>query len=431
MDDDFWHNPHQGHYEVGGDTMLVAHHGQGPGGSHDEGLHLGLGKHDAFAYSDSIDVAPSLVNQPMTLMPLASAPSFSSDVDSYLDDEIESSEGESPAGIAPLSTSPISSSPLSNSLLSSSITPTPMLVAPQSPAALTYRVEIVVVDDEAPYTPVSSAIVYAPPGTQRVTIITPTYISAADNGFYASLVAAAAMQRRVDAQSYGYGSPSRLGSLNAMSEDTASGAGKSLESTLQSTSASLLATLGTGNGVFSASAHISTADDESGTNEQALSQNAASRPTGDESDGIIELSAADLASQKRKLAATIESHMPVQTRLEQLADIPVIHVGESLFRELLVHYENSSPTASQQSAQVVGQPDDGMIELLAADVGSVASRHAAIPVTDHSQPVTAESGIALYQSLEIAGLDDIAEVAAAVQSQAAPVAPIEQIARGE
>src|SRR3954468_936757 len=144
MDDDFWHNPHQGHYEVGGDTMLVAHHGQGPGGSHDEGLHLGLGKHDAFAYSDSIDVAPSLVNQPMTLMPLASAPSFSSDVDSYLDDEIESSEGESPAGIAPLSTSPISSSPLSNSLLSSSITPTPMLVAPQSPAALTYRVEIVV-----------------------------------------------------------------------------------------------------------------------------------------------------------------------------------------------------------------------------------------------------------------------------------------------
>ena len=40
-----------------------------------------------------------------------------------------------------------------------------------------------------------------------------------------------------------------------------------------------------------------------------------------------------------------------------------------------------------------------MIELLAADVGSFAARNAATPATDHSQPVTLESGIALYQSL--------------------------------
>jgi len=72
-----------------------------------------------------------------------------------------------------------------------------------------------------------------------------------------------------------------------------------------------------------------------------------------------------------------------------------------------------------------------MIELLAADVGGIATRHAATPVTDSSQPAMADSGIALYQTLEVAGLDEVAEIAAAVQGQAAPIAPAEQIAKAE
>ncbi len=153
-----------------------------------------------------------------------------------------------------------------------------------------------------------------------------------------------------------------------------------------------------------------------------------SRSTGDDTDGLTELSAADLA-QKRKLAASTESGPPIQTRLDDLTDIPVIRITESLFRELLVQYENSS-SAAAQPGQPVNNADDGLIELIAADTGSLAAQHA-ITGNDHSQPVALDSGIALQQTLEVAGLDDISEVAAAVQTAPAPVAPTEQIARAE
>src|SRR5262245_19656508 len=309
---------------------------------------------------------------------------------------------------------------------------TPAFIGPLLQSSTAFKVEIVIVHDDATNAPTAaSAIVFAPAATSRLTILTPVYVTAADAGIFASLGAAVAMQRRVEAPSYSYTGQSRIGSLSAMSEEAGSTIGKSIESTLQTTSASLLATLGNVSGFTANSAHISTADDDGGSSEQVLPQNAATRSSGEESDGVTELTAADLAAQKRKLVIDSESSTPIQTRLEDLTDIPVIRITESLFRELLVQYENSSPATPQQSTQPVGNADDGMIELLAADVGGVATRHAATHVTDPSQPAMANSGIALYQTLEVAGLDEVAEVAAAVQGQAAPIAPAEQIAKAE
>src|SRR5262245_55324881 len=227
-----------------------------------------------------------------------------------------------------------SSSPLASS--------TPVFIGPLLPTGTAYKVELIIVHDDATNAPTSAAaIVFTPAAPPRLTMLTPLYVSAADTGVFASLGAAAAMQRRVEAQSYSYTGQSRIGSLSAMSEEAGSTTGKSLESTLQSTSASLLATLGNGNGFTANSAHVSMADDDSGSSEQVLSRNATSRPAGDETDGLTELTAAELAAQKRKLAIDSESEAPIQTRLEELTDIPVIRITESLFRELQVQYGNS------------------------------------------------------------------------------------------
>jgi hypothetical protein len=285
--------------------------------------------------------------------------------------------------------------------------------APVSLVETSYHVEIVIVHDDAP---------------PRVTMLTPIYASAADNGIFASLMAA--MQRRVEPPppTSGYPDPSR-GNLSTLTDEAGPAVGKTLESTLQSSPASLLAALGNRNGVASdSSAHISMVVDDGGSSEHPLSQNAVSRRSGEDADGASELDAADLAIQKRKLAVSSEARTAVNTRLDDLTDIPVIRITESLFRELLVLYADSSP-ASAQSAQAPHDADDGMIELLAADVGSLASRNVAASATDHPRPVTAESGIALYQSLEVAGLDDIGEVAAEIQ--AVPVAPPELVAKAE
>jgi hypothetical protein len=427
-DGDFFRTPEYGYdyLPARGDVVLIAQHGLALDDSHGQGLHLGQLKHDEAYERDSIYVPSTMGEQAMPLMPVASLPGLSSDLSADLDGDSYSPEGEAVSASPALES--LDSSPES---LGSLLTPSASLLstaAAYAPATVpTYKIEIVIVNDDAPLT--EPAVVVVQPVVSRVAYLAPSYVSVADNGVYASLYAAA-MQRRVDPFPSNYGNAPRLGSLNAMSEDAGSATGKSFESTLQSSSASLLATLGSGSGVNpSASSHISLADDE-GSNEQPLSPNAASRSSGDESDGSIELTAADLANQKRKLIASSEPRASAQTHLEQLTDIPVIRITESLFRELLVQYENSAP-ASAQAAQPVDNADDGLIELIAADTGSFAGRRSIAPANDHSQPVTVESGIALQQTLEVAGLDDIAEVTAAVQNQAAPVAPAEQIAKAE
>jgi hypothetical protein len=396
--DDFFRAPHEPHqFDAGLDRYAIA-------------------PHHEFAYHDTSYAPHSAVPEPLyapqslappSMLMGASLREFEPEPHSRLDSRLTGGEGES------------------NSSLASS---TPAFIGPIFQTSTAYKVEIVIVHDEAANTSAAAAIVFAPAAPPRITLLTPVYISAVDTGVFASLGAAAAMQRRVEAPSYSYTGQSRLGSLSAMSEEAGSTTGKSLESTLQTTSGSLLATLGNGSGATANSAHVSMSDD-GGSSEHVLSQNAASRPAGEETDGLTELTAADLAAEKRKLALGSEARTPVQTQLEDLTDIPVIRITESLFRELLVQYENSAPV-SQQPAQPVSDADDGMIELIAVDVGAVAARHST-PVNDPSQPVVADSGIALYQTLEVAGLDDIAEVAAAVQTQAAPVAPAEQIAKAE
>jgi len=172
--------------------------------------------------------------------------------------------------------------------------------------------------------------------------------------------------------------------------------------------------------------HVAATDDDGTVSQRPLAASGESESPGEDSESA-ELVTEDSLAAKRKLASG-ESRATVQTQLDGLVDLPVIRVTETLFRELLALYDNASQ-AQAQAAATTGMPEDGMVELLAADVSSLASRRIALPAGQEQQGTTLDSNVALYQSLEIAGLDDVAAAAAA--AQAAPVAAVEQVARAD
>src|SRR5262245_60194240 len=241
-DSDFFRMPHEGHsYDLGPGNGYAAVYDVAPqqgflsSGHFGPALHEEYENHNPFYAPHSHDESNqigSMLHEIPVVAP--SRPAFST----------LGGEGES-------------SSPLASS--------TPVFIGPLLPTG-TYKVEIVIVHDDATNAPISAgAFLFTSAAAPRQTMFMPVY--AADNGLFASLAAAAAMQRRIEAPSYSYTGQSRIGSLSAMSEEAGSPTGKSLESTLQSTSASLLATLANGNGFAANSAHVSMADDDSGSSD--------------------------------------------------------------------------------------------------------------------------------------------------------------------
>jgi len=127
----------------------------------------------------------------------------------------------------------------------------------------------------------------------------------------------------------------------------------------------------------------------------------------DDSGELIELPAGDALRQKRKSAledaADRESASP---RLTPLAELPMFRDSQSFLIELARLVDDklwgAQPVEQPDSVQT---PDDGLIELLAADVGALMSRRGGLPMA--AAPVAAvramtlDAGVALYQPLDV------------------------------
>jgi hypothetical protein len=129
----------------------------------------------------------------------------------------------------------------------------------------------------------------------------------------------------------------------------------------------------------------------------------------DEESGMIELESDGSFRHKRRLADR-SSSADFSPRLTPLAELPLVHQAAEFLRELLQQAANDS-AASLASAQANTAPvvDDGLIEVLAADVGRQAT-----PRNPESaeRAASLEAGAALYQAFEV----DMTEVAVAGES---------------
>jgi hypothetical protein len=290
-----------------------------------------------------------------------------------------------------------------------------------------YEVDVLIVPDhsshEYSYSPADSSSTLQVVSTRPVTM--PSYAGGADIGFMSLM---AALARRVENPPPPPSDDHHV--PGPVSEDLAPGGTKSTTSSLAAhESGSMLAVLSSSNVARLADfIHVAASDDDGSVSQRPLATSGESESDGDAEGESGDLIAEEVIAARRKLAASGESRVAVKTQLDGLVDLPVVRITESLFRELLALYDNASQ-AQAQAAATTGTPDDGMVELLAADISSLASRRIALPGSEQQQGTTLESNVALYQSLEIAGLDDVAS--ATTQAQAAPVAAAEQLARVE
>jgi hypothetical protein len=238
----------------------------------------------------------------------------------------------------------------------------------------------------------------------------------------------AAYERRAESGwALSYVTQARQSTLDVMAEDSAAAIAKPVDSEqLRGTSGSLLTTLMLVNDSSGDHGRLSIANEESRSEEQSNPAHESGQSSdGGEADGLVELEAGQPGAPKRKLAS---ARIAVDGRLDRLTDLPVVQITESLFRDLLVMFD--SGTQPQQTGEV--SADDGMIELLAADVGTVASQRPAIPVAGQSNGVTLQAGVAFAQALEIMGIDDIASaVPPADGPSPAAVAASEQLVRAD
>jgi hypothetical protein len=132
--------------------------------------------------------------------------------------------------------------------------------------------------------------------------------------------------------------------------------------------------------------------------------------TSDDSAELIELPAGDTLRQKRK-SALDDANDSARTspRLAPLAELPISRDPQSFLSELARLVDDriwgGQPVEQQSSEQT---PDDGLIELLAADVGSLRSRGSlpvAVAPVAAVRAMTLDAGVALYQPLDVAQLD--------------------------
>jgi hypothetical protein len=250
----------------------------------------------------------------------------------------------------------------------------------------------------------------------------PAYGGGSDMGFMALMALARRVENPPPPPSDDHHVP------GPVSEDLVPGATKSTTSSLVAQeSGSILAIWSSSNVArLTNFMHVAASDDDGTVSQRPLEASGESESQSEDSESA-ELVTDDVLAAKRKLVSG-ESRANVQTQLAGLVDLPVVRVTESLFRELLALYDNASQ-AQAQAAATTGTPDDGLVELLAADASSLASRRIALPAGQQQQGTTLDSNVALYQSLEIAGLEDVASAAAA--AQAAPLAPAEQLAKAD
>jgi hypothetical protein len=147
-----------------------------------------------------------------------------------------------------------------------------------------------------------------------------------------------------------------------------------------------------------------------------------------ESDGMIDLDSMGTLRRGRRLAAgSATQAQGVNPRLARLTDLALLRDAPSLMREL-AQIARDALFAADDSPEA-GPPehaDDRMLDLLAADVGTLgktaaASMPGAAPLAA-SQPLSLEAGVALYQAFDLALAEEAASGGGAQASNSAGAA---------
>lgn len=318
---------------------------------------------------------------------------------------------------------------------SSTTTPTLSASSPYGPAladTTEYTVEIVIVADSYHFrdsldvTPSLSLQVAAP----RLTIVAPS-VGGGDAGYFTSFAATLAMQRRNEYPPQPEsGNPYRSAEPLVALEEASSTISKPTDATLTArNSSSLLPLLADTNSV--GGSHVSAnADSQFGEPNQLRDQ--ASQSADEDGDGLVEMSASEAANLKRKTTIAGESRAATTSRLERLADLPVVRITESFFRELVVMFDGSAQASrTDQPATTNSQEDDGLIELLAADVVTLAPRNAVSQAASQPKAAALDSGVALYQQLDTATIDDSTSDGGVAETHAAPAVVQDQLVQAE
>jgi hypothetical protein len=147
-----------------------------------------------------------------------------------------------------------------------------------------------------------------------------------------------------------------------------------------------------------------------------------------ESDGMIDLDRMGTLRRGRRLAASLATQAQcVNPRLARLTDLALLRDAPSLMREL-AQIARDALFAADDSTEA-GPPehaDDRMLDLLAADVGTLGQTSAAAMSSTGapaaSQPLSLEAGVALYQAFDVALAEEAASGGGAQASNSAGAA---------
>jgi hypothetical protein len=312
-------------------------------------------------------------------------------------------------------------------------------------ASTTLTIITVYVPSNAVFSP--DIIVQRSPNTTRLTTEFNSGLSLVDNRLFAPIVSITSAERRAEGQPSGSNASlresairsleARLTSSSAVTTE-ADEAVKAAEHALSQRSANS-PTLGLLSFVSAVATDPSASvrsDDEGRLDERPSGQSAAGGSRGDE-DGMIELSSADVLRQKRKAAASDSlARASSSPRLQRLAELPLLRDIQSLFSDLARLADENLRTASiDQQTSYVDESDDGMVELLAADVGSLmlptASPTADAQSIAAARAMTLDAGLAIYQAFEIAQPDSATSDAPTDATPQVDVPAAEQLARVE
>jgi len=157
-------------------------------------------------------------------------------------------------------------------------------------------------------------------------------------------------------------------------------------------------------------------------------QAAAQQADGDETGGLIDVESADLLRQKRKAAVDKGlARGTLSSQLGRLADLPAIREAPLLLREIMQLASDAVMTSLPAGSFPVAAEmhDDGMIELLAADLASLASRGPAADsaVAVPARAITLEAGVVAYQTFDLdAASGDMPQDVQAAEHADLPVA---------
>ena len=173
------------------------------------------------------------------------------------------------------------------------------------------------------------------------------------------------------------------------------------------------------------------ADEGDRAGEQPANSAEPGNSDGDGDDGLIELQSVEASRQKRKFASSESAAgAKISPRLERLAELSFSRSPQ--FDRELARLGDDNFVAADRSA--FERHDDGLIELLASDVGTLMAASAGIAAgaAAGTPVVNLEGGVAFYQAFDIALTEVVSADAPPQDAPRLPDAPAsDQLARAE